>query len=165
MAPRPQEIKIWQWNCRGYKIKRGSLQFHIQQLSEKPDVIVLQEASHPINIAGYTPFIPPNTDPKKTISVTATSVQRNIVAIQHEIEDTRIQHTQVEIPPRKKGGGKVCILNVYSSPKDKTKATSDIIRKAVKLAGKSQLVVVGDFNAHHSVWGYRKAHIKGTALW
>lgn len=25
--------------------------------------------------------------------------------------------------------------------------------------------MVGDFNAHHPAWGYRKAHIKGTALW
>lgn len=165
MAPRPQEIKVWQWNCRGYKNKRGNLQLHIQQLSEKPDVIALQEASHPIKLTGYTPFIPLNTDPKKTISVTATFVQRNIAAIQHEIEDTKVQHTLVEIPPRKKGDGNVYILNVYSSPKDRTKATSDIIRKAVKLAGKSQLVVVGDFNAHHPAWGYRKAHIKGTALW
>lgn len=107
MAPRPQEIKVWQWNCRGYKNKRGNLQLHIQQLSEKPDVIALQEASRPIKLTGYTPFIPLNTDPKKTISVTATFVQRNIPAIQHEIEDTKVQHTLVEIPPRKKGDGNV----------------------------------------------------------
>ncbi|KAG0425096.1 hypothetical protein HPB47_027726 [Ixodes persulcatus] len=67
-----------------------------------------------------------------------------------EATDTKVQHTLVEIPPRKKGDGNVYVLNVCSSPKDRTKATSDIIR---------------DFNAHHPAWGYRKAHIKGTTLW
>lgn len=128
MGLRPQEIKIWQRNCRGYKKKRGNRQLHIQQLSEKPDVIALQEASHSIKLTGYTPFIALNTDPKKPIPVTATFVQPNIAAIQHEIEDTKVQHTLVGIPPRKKGDGNVYILNVYSSPKDRTKATSDITR-------------------------------------
>lgn len=165
MAPQPQRLRIWQWNCRGYKNKRSDLLFRVQHAANKPDVIALQEATLPARLAGYTSFIPANADPQGGSRLVAvTLVQRNIAAIQHEFDHTSVTHTMIEIPPRKKGDGNVFILNIYTPPSDRTCAISGLVRKAVKLADKAPLLIVGDFNAPHPAWGYRKPNIKAQSF-
>ncbi|KAH6919508.1 hypothetical protein HPB50_029507 [Hyalomma asiaticum] len=43
---------IWQWNCRGYRRKRGRLQQFLRN-RERPDVILLQETNDAVKLAGY----------------------------------------------------------------------------------------------------------------
>ncbi|KAH7968662.1 hypothetical protein HPB52_010529 [Rhipicephalus sanguineus] len=44
---------IWQWNCRGYRRKRGNLQQFVCNCERKPDVILLQATNDPVKLAGY----------------------------------------------------------------------------------------------------------------
>lgn len=37
--------------------------------------------------------------------------------------------------------------------------------KALKVAQRAPLLVLGNFNAHHSAWGYPKCEKKGTKIW
>lgn len=50
-----KEIKIWQWNCRGFRPKRENLQLHIQNLDkpEIPDIIALQETLTKVKLRNY----------------------------------------------------------------------------------------------------------------
>lgn len=57
-----QQIEVWQWNCRGFRRKRGNLQLHIQNLDSKPDIIALQEASGWVKLPGFKAFTPPEID-------------------------------------------------------------------------------------------------------
>lgn len=50
---RKQQYTIWQWNCRGYRRKRGNLEQFIRSRETKPDVILLQETNHAAKLAGY----------------------------------------------------------------------------------------------------------------
>lgn len=75
-------IKIWQWNCRGFRGKQDNLQFHIKGLgSEAPDVIALQEASRGAELSGCTSFSPPPTQKSNFV----TLVQRGLTTIQHQL--------------------------------------------------------------------------------
>lgn len=49
-------VKIWQWNCRGFKRKRPELQLLVQTLEFPPDVIALREAGTNVKLPGYKAF-------------------------------------------------------------------------------------------------------------
>lgn len=165
MAPR-QQIEVWQWNCRGFRRKRGNLQLHIQNLDSKPDIIALQEASGSVKLPGFKAYTPPGMDPGGVSSVfTAVLVHRNTTAIQHTIDCSREDYVLLEIVPKRKDDKSLFILNVYSSPKDKGFGLPQLLMKTQRLAARAQLIVVGDFNAPHPEWGYIRASPKGNRLW
>ncbi|KAH7963510.1 hypothetical protein HPB52_021277 [Rhipicephalus sanguineus] len=60
-APSPfqKSLEIWQWNCRGYRCKRGLLQQFIQKQLVPPDIIALQETGTLPALAGYEAFVGP----------------------------------------------------------------------------------------------------------
>ena len=125
MAAR-QTLTVFQWNCRGYRNKRGHLQQHTQHIQNHaqdgectPDIIVLQETNSPAKLPGYVSY-----NQKTDLSVsaqchTAILVHQNLTAIQHEIEGTSIHHTLVEIVPKRRGDKPLLILNIYSPPRDR----------------------------------------------
>lgn len=60
--------------------------------------------------------------------------------------------------------GSVFILIIHSSSR-KTHRFAKLFRKILEIAKGNTLVVVGDFNAHHPEWGYKRETIKGRNLW
>lgn len=66
----------------------------------------------------------------------------------------------VEIIPNRWLKQSVYILNVYSPPSEQRQTFHSILAKASSLARGSPLVVAGDFNAAHTVWGYKKQTAK-----
>lgn len=56
------------------------------------------------------------------------------------------------------------MLNVYSPPKNNSKLTK-LLSKTIEISCGSALLIVGDFNAHHTEWGYKRATAKGHNLW
>lgn len=157
---------IWQWNCRGYRRKRGNLQQFIDSKSAGgvPDVIALQETGGQAKLSGYTSYFDEEHSDDKRTPVT-TLVRRNVPAMRRETGIGTVDHVLVEIiSAQKRGQGSVFVLNVYSSPQ-KRHRFKKLFRKVLDIAGKQPLVIVGDFNAPHPAWGYKKDLIKGRNLW
>lgn len=151
---------IWQWNCRGYARKRGHLQQYLIN-KEKPDVILLQETNVKAKLSGYRSF--QDSAPRDKPAV-ATLVKRNLTVTQHEIKVNATPHLPVETAPPKNRDNSPFTLNVYSSPRPKHRFRA-LLKKAAGIAGTRALLVAGDFNAHHSAWGYKYENLKGKNLW
>ncbi|KAL1469730.1 hypothetical protein MTO96_040890 [Rhipicephalus appendiculatus] len=57
MATRnPDPLVVWQWNCRGFRGKRGPLQQYIAMTSMAPDVILLQEPNCTPSLSGFEAY-------------------------------------------------------------------------------------------------------------
>ncbi|KAM7283522.1 hypothetical protein ISCGN_000985 [Ixodes scapularis] len=54
--------------------------------------------------------------------------------------------------------------NNNSSPKQRQRF-GPLLRKTLDIAKRNTVVVVGDFNAPHPAWGYRRGSVKGRSLW
>ncbi|KAH6925417.1 hypothetical protein HPB50_004963 [Hyalomma asiaticum] len=50
------QLVVWQWNCRGFRRKRGPLQQYIAMTSMAPDVILLQEPNCTTSLAGFEAY-------------------------------------------------------------------------------------------------------------
>lgn len=150
-----KEYCIWQWNCRGFRAKRGNLWQYLNTLTPaEPDIIALQESGGLAKLSGYRSFSA-DLPGMKQILVT-TLVKRNIPAIQHHTGVDTVEHVLLELlSDRKRGGGSLFILNVYSSP-SKHHNFAQLFRKTLDIAKKQTLLIVGDFNSPHSAWGYKK---------
>lgn len=114
---------VWQWNCRGFRRKRGNLdQFILNKgIEERPDVICLQETGNPAKLPNYKTFSQesePSSSDRNKKPVVATLIKRNLPVIQHDTGIEAIDHVLVEIiPTKKRGEGSLFILNVYSNPR------------------------------------------------
>ncbi|KAH7934980.1 hypothetical protein HPB52_002556 [Rhipicephalus sanguineus] len=161
-------LTVWQWNCRGHRKKRSHLQQLVQKLQADPqatepapDVIALQETYTPSTLPGYAAYhqLGSHSSP-----CTSTLVHNGLTAVQHEIEATGIQHTLVEILPRKRTDRSLFVMNVYSSPREKAADFSHLFSQTIALVGDAQLLLLGDFNARHPDWGYMHTDPKGRKL-
>ncbi|KAG0422984.1 hypothetical protein HPB47_001218 [Ixodes persulcatus] len=155
------ESLFWPWNCRGFQRKRALVQQYLTLLDEKPLVIALQETDKIAKLSGYQAF---SSDRGKKSRVT-TLIKRNIAAIEHEINSKEIEAVLLEILTGQKEEPSVFLLNLYSTPKQKKVTFRAPFRKAIKAAGTTPLLIVGDFNAAHPEWGYAKQDPKGRQLW
>lgn len=121
---------------------------------------MLQETNGKAKLSGYTPY----SGATGETSAVTTLVRRNLTAVQHDTEIKDIEHTLIEIIPTRKVASSLFVLNVYSSPRRKHRFGM-LIRKAIAIAGKRAILIAGDFNAHHTAWGYRFENVKGRNLW
>ncbi|KAG0439854.1 hypothetical protein HPB47_016503 [Ixodes persulcatus] len=164
-------LVVWQWNCRGFQRKRAHLEQFIKTKNsdEVPDVVCLQETGAFAKLSNYKSFSDledasgVNSKQKPTV---ATLVRRNLPAIRRDtgVSAPYAAHVLVElIPDRKHRTHSTFILNV-SSPRN-THKFGKLLRKTLELARGKALVIVGDFNAHHPEWGYKRDTIKGRNLW
>ncbi|KAH7969449.1 hypothetical protein HPB52_018293 [Rhipicephalus sanguineus] len=125
---------IYQWNCRGIRNKEAELLLHIDALEHKPDVIALQETNGKPRLPGYVTY----TDP--TEEGTAVLVRSNVAATQHVTPQGGCEHT----------------LRQYDFDR--------VVSQAKRLAGSRPLLILGDFNAPHTTWGYKYQSKRGKAL-
>lgn len=70
----------------------------------------------------------------------------------------------VTLLPLRKQDPSIHILNIYSSPKLPNITYTDIFSKARAAAGREPLVIVGDFNAPSTHWGYHREERRGRKL-
>lgn len=47
---------VWQWNCRGFKLKYGSLAQSIASSTDPPDIVAIQETNTRAHLPGYTTY-------------------------------------------------------------------------------------------------------------
>ncbi|KAH7984239.1 hypothetical protein HPB52_018384 [Rhipicephalus sanguineus] len=87
-----------------------------------------------------------------------------VTAQEHKIEGTTIEHTIVEVIPERKSQQSLYVTNVYSPPRDQLTDFDHFIRELRKRTRGHRLVVVGDFNAPHTAWGYAITTKKGARV-
>ncbi|KAG0434571.1 hypothetical protein HPB47_019010 [Ixodes persulcatus] len=135
----------------GYKRKRANLQLLVQNAESPPDIIALQEVETQVKL--YVQSYQGKENGK-----TAVLVHRNIPASRHQFDSIDIPHDLVTVYLPKRGGTKVCILNVCSSPNNqgRTHRFNQLFSLARIEAGPHALLIVGDFNATHTSWGYHE---------
>ncbi|XP_042148612.1 uncharacterized protein LOC121837158 [Ixodes scapularis] len=152
----PPPLTVWQWNCRSFRNKKPSLT--LLALQHSPDLIALQETNTDnVSLRGYTTYA---TDPT---SRTAVLVQATQTAQTHTLPTT-IDYTFVELLPRKKTEPSLYVLNIYSPPTQTLSAIDRLLRIVRQRTRGHKLVVLGDFNAQHTAWGYPRNNKKGTSL-
>lgn len=155
----PNQLEIWQWNCRSFHKKAPSLQLFIQNSPTSPDVICLQETgTGSNNLKGYYQISNPESP---RIAVYAS---KTLAFVVHSTSVTGINHVLLEVLPQKRGKKSTFILNLYSPPRARQEQFGPIFRECARIAGNNQLVVLGDMNAPHTAWGYKMDTRKGTSL-
>lgn len=133
-------LRIWHWNCRSYRPRSANLQEYLK--TNNPDIIALQETNtKKIKLPGYTTMA--------HTSRTAILVKKTLTAQPHEIEDTGIEHTIVEVLPTRKNQQSLYLVNLYSPPREQLLHYDHFVRELRKSVNGNRLVVVGDFNAPH----------------
>ncbi|KAG0441424.1 hypothetical protein HPB47_015951 [Ixodes persulcatus] len=145
--------RIWQWNCRGYRRKRGALTQYLSTHTQRPDAIAIQETNCAPNLSGYETYVQ-NTIHGDTPRV-ATLVAKHIPVIEHTMDRN------------KRGGTSLFILNIYSPPKSGKKDTFDnIFHDTIRIARprENTFLIVRDFDAAHPAWGYEHETVKGRKL-
>lgn len=154
---RPPKLQILQWNCRGFKRKRESLQQYIESLEKLPDIIALQDVNTEAKLRPYSAH--------QTNSSTCILVHKDCTAVTIELElTTEVEHTFIQLLPNVRTSRSAYVLNIYSRPKSRGASFDEIFQKAAQLAKSAPLIIVGDFNAYSFLWGYSKEDIKGRKL-
>ncbi|KAH9367359.1 hypothetical protein HPB48_010154 [Haemaphysalis longicornis] len=154
------ETVVWQWNCRGFREKRAELIQYITTQEKPPHVTALQETNSYASLPGYITFHADGT------RVLHTLVPRSVTAIQHPLPLAGAPGILLELLPAKgsKNSSPIFHLNVYCRPKRSPQALNDTLEVARKKAGRHQLIVSGDFNVAHPLWGYAYANPRGKYL-
>ena len=144
--PLPDGIKVLQWNVQGLRGKRPEV---IQAIVEEDlDLVLLQETLTPEHfewrVAGYTIHSLPCGDNGRRgcmVVVRSSLPHRRIAAPVYCGEDVEVMAVQLELP-----GLPLTVYNVYRGPRGQLEA-----EEMLSLATHGNVLVGGDFNAHHPV--------------
>ncbi|KAH7943195.1 hypothetical protein HPB52_006291 [Rhipicephalus sanguineus] len=148
-------LRIWQWNCRSYRPRYASLQEFVKQ--DPPDLIALQETNtENVRLLGYNAHV----QTKRTAILT----KKNLTVHELEPVNTPIEHTVIEVIPERKSHKSLIVASVYSPPKDQLPDFDLFVRELKKRADGHQVVILGDFNAPHTAWGYHTTTKKGARV-
>lgn len=152
-----ENFRIWQWNCGGFTHKKPILQQYLRTLDVKPQIIAVQEVASgtPIKLQGY--LVVSSHSGGRGV---ATLISKRYNYLSHDLgavaDGIEYVMTEIIMNSPKKGlqRNSLFILNVYCSPSYRRARANSLLKRAVSMASSYPLVVVGDFNALHSVWGY-----------
>lgn len=163
MAGNTNELVVWQWNCASFQRHKAPLPQYIKSQAVKPHVLLLQETlCESPSLAGYRAVA--GRDENKRGIATLVSKKCSFQEHRMQLGRSRVEALLVEIIPNSWLKQSVYILNVYSPPSQQRQTFHSILAKASSLARGSPLIVAGDFNAPHTVWGYTRQTTKGIAL-
>ncbi|KAH7937517.1 hypothetical protein HPB49_012813 [Dermacentor silvarum] len=162
----PGETTVWQWNCRGYKNKHGSLIQYIATSTRPHEIIALQETNTHVRLPGFVTY---GTDMGDSLH---TLVSKKLAAVQHHLQQFKplanrlptIQKLLEIIPQATKKKGPMFVLNAYCRPKSTPSVLKQVLEQATHAAGNHPLLLVGDFNAAHPLWSYTYTNPRGNLL-
>ncbi|KAL1482160.1 hypothetical protein MTO96_033996 [Rhipicephalus appendiculatus] len=121
------------------------------------------EASEDDGTATKLPGYVTYTDP--TEEGTAVLVRSNVAATQHVTAQGGCEHTLIEIHARTIGNtGNLYVMSAYCRPSQRQYDFDRVVSQAKRLAGSRPLLILGDFNAPHTTWGYKYQSKRGKAL-
>lgn len=148
-----------QWNCRGFKDrkKRAHLRLYLETFQQPSAIVALQETGAAVKLTGYNAY---QRDP-----LTCILVQKSYTAQEIDLQlNLPYSYVMITVLPLKRTDPPVHVLNIYCPPKLKDITFADIFSRALKVAGRDPLLIVGDFNAPSRVWGYHKEDKRGRKL-
>lgn len=148
---------ILSWNIQGIQTGRQDLDLIIKD--RKPLVICLQETmcsqrTQP-RITGYTIYNRPRPNCQRASGGVLIAVKNGIDNVEIEMETT-LEAIKVNIGPPLN----FSIINVYFPPG----ANLNISEVEALFAGPNPVLLVGDINAHHPVWGSSFSNKRGKEL-
>lgn len=152
------DLNIWQWNCRSIKKKLAQLAAYIQHSTNPPDIVALQETgSVSLSLPGY--------NVASVTSRTAILINKTLPFIDRTPtggpSEGGTEYTALEMIPSNPTSGKgLLVVNIYSPPKDKGTRIPEILARTRH----THRIIVGDFNARHTAWGYANNTAKGNLL-
>lgn len=95
----------------------------------------------------------------------AVLVRSNVAATQHVTAQGGCEHTLVEIHAREIGSsGNLFVMSAYCRLSQGQYEFDRIVSQAKGVAGTRPLLILGDFNAPHTTWGYKFQSKRGKAL-
>ncbi|KAK8766980.1 hypothetical protein V5799_006241 [Amblyomma americanum] len=95
----------------------------------------------------------------------AVLVRSNVAATQHVTSQGGCEHTQVEILTREIGSsGNLFVMSEYCRPSQRQYEFERIVNKVKGLAETRPVLILGDFNAPQTTWGYMFQFKSGKAL-
>ncbi|KAH7967083.1 hypothetical protein HPB49_022449 [Dermacentor silvarum] len=152
-------IIITQWIYRGLhsRTKRVDLRLFLSTFEHLPAVVALQEPGKGATLTNYSTF---HQDPSSCLCV-----HRNYTANKVDLDlQTDYSYVMVTLLPLRKQDPSIHILSVYCSPKLQNFSFADLFSRALRVAGRDPLLIVGHFNAPSRVWGYRREEKRGRKL-
>lgn len=181
----PPEIPIWQWNCRGLARKKAELLLTVRNNTpNNPKIIMLQETTGHYAIAGFqiftSPSIPPKakrrgkrqthginlpSTPSLPPTMVATYVDLNIPTTQIDTSNWATDNQELvavlcQFPAQT---NPTLLINVYIRPNNPTPDLS-WIKYFTSSYRDSAMVIGGDFNFQHTLWGYLRNGRTGQKL-
>ncbi|NEV49196.1 hypothetical protein EUZ93_01570 [Wolbachia pipientis] len=148
-------IKILQWNCRGI---RGKLPF-LQHICQNLDILCLQDTLlYPHSTFRINAFQSIRKDSEQPGQRGICILIKNNLIFNH-VDTSALQHPSVEIQgvsiDYSEDKEQLIILNIYRHPNLHTPQIwfEDISRLFTTA---KKILIVGDFNAHHTAWGGSK---------
>lgn len=160
MALSSNQLTILQWNVCGLQARLPELRNYIYNAENSPDVICIQETflkekNNNIEIQNYNIERRDRSDgPKGGV---ATLIKKkfsySLITPEPDIEEISIEINL------EKSHEKLVICNVYNPPGNKI---NDEIYN--RIASRPNLILLGDFNAHHPMFGGTIKDTEGKAL-
>lgn len=159
-------FSVLQLNCRGLNVRRTELQNYIQ--TAHPTIICLQET---LTTPGKKDIKFPNYDLIRNdrtdkggggIAIySLDSVNTNAIQIDCP-EDDEIEANAISV--KLDNGTSITILNVYDPPRNHKPNRTALQQIYNQISDCPNLIVCGDFNARHSLWG-NKTNKRGEDLY
>lgn len=177
---RAHHVRILQWNCRGFARRSAELALRLER-SQKPSIWLLQETNcvYP-KLTGFRSYSAPSITtrsrgrkPRTRKSEDSEEEARGSAAI---LVENGIPQTQINtanwcnsmreiVAVRTLISGKVVVfVSVYLRPGIKGGHDTDWIEELRDITGNDSLVIGGDFNTKHTLWGYKNNTSGGVRL-
>ncbi|MCG8049253.1 MAG: reverse transcriptase domain-containing protein, partial [Candidatus Thiodiazotropha endolucinida] len=154
-TPNPTRFEVLQWNARGVS-HLPELRAFLDDKKIKPHIICLQETH--LKIKDKTPHIPTYklaslSSRTKRAGGVATYIKDNIPyeKLDLKIKDPAIETCAITLHVK---GNKIAIINCYDPPNNLNRENE--LRKIFDSIPHQNYILVGDLNAHDTLWGPRQ---------
>jgi hypothetical protein len=155
MAP---QLKIIHWNARSLSLHGDNLKRLLMANNVTPDIICIQETqlgpNRSFNFDGYTCEKKDRGTSNK--GGLATYVRRGLSYSVLYTKDSP-EMIAIQITTRE---GKLNVVNIYHSPR----ATPESHDEYTSTFNDTRTILVGDFNAHNTLWGGQQTDPRGQLL-
>lgn len=177
---KPPAPLIIQWNCRSFHRSHPLLAHQATVMN--PAALLLQETRGPASLTGYRTFQTPSilqTGSRATVRPTTPPGQAAVLihkACKAALLDLSAYCTQTReivavkftLPKQSKHQAFV-VASVYYRPSTSTPSTGrpnelNWFSELLHLSSGCQLIIGGDFNARHTLWGYTRCDLRGKAI-
>lgn len=156
----PRISQCIQWNCNGFYNKLGEITHIVSEF--QPLILCIQEThlkpQQKCRILGYNCYRKEFMDGNRASGGVATFIDDSIYSENFNIvTGFQAVATKITIP----NYGKIIVCNIYLPNRQKfnQKNLQDLINQLT-----SPYILVGDFNAHHSLWGGTHIDSRGKII-